>query len=139
MPRSNTKSWLVNPLSITKAADPFQSAALLSMQAYLIPGIARSDRSINNIVHHCCEFYEISQHKLVKKSRYRHLVEKRYMIFYILRNRYKYTFQSIADNFLRDHTTVVHGNKVMGIMISLYSHVRIEHEQLINHLKKNNL
>lgn len=32
MPRSNTKSWLVNPLSITKAADHFQSAALFTMK-----------------------------------------------------------------------------------------------------------
>lgn len=45
------------------------------------------------------------------KSRKKDIVMYRFIFFYLIREKYKYTYECIGAYFNRDHATVLHGEK----------------------------
>ena len=70
-----------------------------------------NDKNFNDIIKQCCDLYNISENELYSKSRLRHLVDARTMVYYFLRNVMDYRYNQIAKKFGKNHATIIHAVK----------------------------
>jgi chromosomal replication initiator protein len=68
--------------------------------------VNKKDREIE-LINKSCEIKNVTLDQIHSKTRIREVVEARYIIFYILRNHYNYSFSAIANKFGKNHATVL--------------------------------
>ena len=80
------------------------------MKAYTIPGIKTEEDII-------CDSFGIEKENLLKRRRWREVVEARYFLFWYQKTKLKHGISQIGRNSGFDHATVIHGfNTVNDLM-----------------------
>ena len=82
------------------------------------------------VIKSTCNALDIERKKLESKSRKRDLVEARYIVFHILREKTANSLSNIAKVFGKDHATVLYGLKLHESMMN-YPHYRRKTEAVI--------
>ncbi len=83
------------------------------MSPYVIPGIKRSPSklSLQYIIHTVCNYFEVPQEEINKRSRIKRLVTARQYSMYFMKERTDCTLKFIGKQFgevAYDHTSVIH-------------------------------
>lgn len=89
---------------------------------------------LEECVDYWCEIYNADKSQVRSKSRLRRLSEVRNFVFWSVRNGvlgFTWTLKSCGEIFDRDHTTAIHGLKVMDDLIKYDGNVR---DKLMNYL-----
>lgn len=62
-----------------------------------------------HLVESICNDYEIDRSEYWSKTRHKEVVEVRFIVWYILKQKFKYTLKFISMLYEKDHSTVIHG------------------------------
>lgn len=80
----------------------------------IIPAVERERKAmtIAKAVDIACEVFDTSRYALLSTSRFRHIVEIRQLLFYVLRKKYSMSTVEIGEYFNKDHATIIYATKV---------------------------
>ena len=85
----------------------------------------------DKIIETVAEEYSIDSHELFENNRRGPVMESRRMIIYILRRKYKWTYQKIGRKLNKDHATIIHHFKKMDFWIKQDPFLKDEVDELI--------
>jgi chromosomal replication initiator protein len=86
------------------------------MNAYAIPGINRKQTNLNLaefIIDTVAMDWNIDREKLFEPTRQQRYVIPRHICMYLLRKKLKMNYCEVGRIFLRDHTCIIHAQKVI--------------------------
>lgn len=79
-----------------------------------------SKPSVSDIIDRACSYFEITFNELIRRKRYRSLVEKRQMLLCLLRDNSSMSLTEIGVMFGGfDHTTVIHSVKTISNLVEV--------------------
>lgn len=91
----------------------------------------------DEVIDHACEFLMVDRKKLVSKSRQQRLCEARFMIANLLYSD-SYLRMTLVEIAMllgkRDHSTIVHGNRQLETLMSIYPDVKDLYKRLHLHV-----
>ena len=93
------------------------------------------NNTIENVMYACMRTYNVSREQLTDRVRFPRFVEPRYMMFYILRKRYKLRYQHMQKEFGYHYATIMHAVKTIQGYIDVDPLVRYKHETAIAYLE----
>jgi chromosomal replication initiator protein len=103
------------------------------MNPYVIPGLLRSfnNMSVEDIVNSVCKTLNIKKEKIYTPNRKRPVVTARQLCMWILRKKMKLPLKTIATEFQMDHTTVIHGVRMIEEQMAVYDHFKLKVKEVI--------
>ena len=103
------------------------------MNPYVIPGLLRSfnNLSAEDVINSVCKTLKIKKEKIYTPNRQRPVVIARQVCMWILRTKMKLPLKTIAAEFKMDHTTIIHGVRMIEAHIKLYEDFRVKVKEII--------
>ena len=81
-------------------------------------------KNMDRITDAVCAYLDIPKARILSKSRERHLVDARRMIYNMIRSTYGYSLNSIGIHFKKNHATIIHGIRTHKHLCKYDSHYK---------------
>lgn len=86
--------------------------------------------TLKRVTDAACDYFGLDEEKVKSKSRKRELALCRFIIFGIVKKKSRLSLKSIADEFSRDHTSVIHGLQTLKDLMDTDETIRKQFNEI---------